>query len=139
VLRTDPRLYLGRVIILSPADYRDAWDVICSWYDERDQDQIIAAVEDRGQLASFTVAWIKLLAMIATELHVEEGLVKQFARVGVGFDIIPQLKARTEEMLQTLEPKFDPTRLGAQGLLGPMPEKYTFKEYLSDTTGLGSA
>jgi hypothetical protein len=125
------------VIILFAADYRDAWDVITAWPDERDQRQVIGHAEEHGQLPQLTIAWIKLLAAIATELQLEEGFTKQLARVSVGRDIVEHLLARTNEMLRTVEPTFDPTKLGAKGLLDPIPEKYGFKEFLSDTTGLG--
>jgi len=127
---------LAIVIIISASDYRDAWDVILAWPDARDQLQVIAHAEERGQLPPLTIAWVKLLAAIAIELQLEEGFTQQLARVSVGRDVVPQLLARTDEMLRTVEPKFDPTKLGVKGLLDPIPEKHGFKEFLSDTTGL---
>ena len=48
------------MIIISAADYRDAWDVILAWPDERDQLQVIwhffAARDRGGPLPSIDVA-----------------------------------------------------------------------------------
>ncbi|CPT78041.1 Uncharacterised protein [Mycobacteroides abscessus] len=125
------------MIIPFAADYRDAWDIILSWRDERAQMDVIAFVEERHRLPGVVVVWIKLLAAIAIELQLEEGLARQLGRVSVGFDIVPQLIARTKEMLETLEPEFDGTKLGANVILDAMPEKYGFSEHLLDKSGLG--
>ena len=124
-------------LFITPADYRDAWDVILGWDDEQAQLQIITHLEERGRLPQLTIAWIKLLAAVAIELQLEDRFTQQLARVSVGFDTVPELLALTEEMLRTVEPVVDPTKLGAKGLLDPIPNKYGFKKFLSETTGLG--
>ena len=120
--------------MLMPADYRDAWDLILNWRDNRDQQTIIEHVADRDRLPFVTIALIKLVAALARTTLAEEGFTKRLAELN-HFNVLPAVLGLAHQILASVELEFDPTKEGAEALFNRIPDTYGFRDYLSDTTG----
>jgi hypothetical protein len=121
--------------MLSPADFRDAWDAILSCRDERDLENILEFVAERDRIPFVCIALTSLAAAIAKELQVEESFAQKLTEMPEHLNPLRSLLAFVQQLLESAEPKFDPQKVGVSELFKRIPEKYGFKDYLSDTTG----